>query len=211
MPKLRHALIASIAATVLSAVGASAMAAEQPASHDLTCKSPVTPNETGHDLLKRFGKLVRVAVVSDIEGEQYPGLMLYPDDPKQQLEIDMTSDAVRGKVSEATVKDESLWTAYGLKLGMTLEEVTKANGGPLDLWGFQQFGDGGKYSVLGYFRPGKLEGGCKLLVVFTARPHSVAMPGPLYGLEHIASDNPELMKVGPLVTELSVTWESSEQ
>jgi hypothetical protein len=206
--KSRFSLLVSAALAILAAdAGNMVFSAERPPGGDVGCKWPINPDETGQVILKRYGKQVRVAVVAGLDGESAAGLQLYPDDPTLRLEIGWSGDVIRSKPTDLYLREkDSKWTVFALKVGMTLEEATAVNGGPLDLSGFEQLRDGGPNAVLGKFRPGKLEGGCKVSVVFTAPDGTVAMPGPLYGLDHIASDNPELLKVRPIVSDLIVSW-----
>jgi hypothetical protein len=198
---------AALAALAVDA-GNLVSAAERPPGGEVRCKWPANSDETGQTTLKRYGKQARVAVVAGVDGESGPRLQLYPDDPTLRLEIGWFGDVIRSKPTELHLREkDSKWSVFGLKVGMTLEEAAAVNGGPLDLWGFQQMWDGGPNAVLGEFRPGKLEGGCKVIVVFSAPDGSVAITGPLYGLDHIASDDPRLLKIKPTISDLLVSWE----
>jgi hypothetical protein len=209
MVKRRLSLFVSVALAILVAgPGNGVLSAEMPRGGDVGCKWPINPDETGQSILKRYGKQASVAVIADLDGEQAPGLLLYPEDPKLHLEISWFGDVIRTKPKGLRlVEKNSKWTVFGLRVGMTLEEVAAANGGSLELWGFEQLGDGGRKAAFGDFRPGKLEGGCKVTVVFMAAEENTVIPEPLYGLQHIASDNPELLKLKPILTDLLLSWD----
>lgn len=211
--KSRFSVFVSAALAILAVdAGNMVFSAERPPGGDVGCKWPVNPDETGLVILKRLGKQARVAVVAGLDGKSAPGLQLYPDDPTLRLEIGWPGDVIRSKPTDFYLREkDSKWTVFGLRVGMTLDEVTAVNGGPFDLSGFEQLRDGGPNAVSVEFPRGKLEGGCRVIAVFSAPDGTVAMPGPLYSLEHIASDNPELLKVRPILSDLLILWEPPEE
>lgn len=211
--KSRFSLFASAALAVLAAdAGNMTVAAERPPGGEVNCKWPVNPGQTGLAILKHHGKQARVAVVAGTDGESWAGMQLYPDDPTLRLEIQWSDDVIRSKPTGLYLREQnSQWTVFGLKVGMTLKEATAVYGAPLDLSGFDQTRDGGPNAVSAEFPRGKLEGGCRVVAVFSAPGVTFDMLGPLYGADHIAPDNPQLLKINPVLSDLIIFWEQPQE
>jgi hypothetical protein len=173
--------------------------------NDINCTNLTSPGENADQLLSRYGSQARIEELADTESEPFDGVALYPDDPRLRIEIVPYAN-IRGNIAgiNLTQKD-SRWTIFGMKIGMTLEEATAANGEPLKLTGFWQYPDG-SYSVFGDFKPGRLDGGCRLAVSL-ASPVPLKAGDPLYGRDEILSNDPDLMKRRPTVDGLFIVWD----
>lgn len=176
---------------------------------DINCSNLTSPTENADQLLARYGRQARVEELADVESETFTGIALYPDDPHLRVEIEHMDSGGRTVFGINLIQKNSHWTAFGLKLGMSLEGVSAANGEPLKLTGFWQHPDG-TYSVFGDFKPGRLEGGCRLIVFLAAPEGTMTTDDPLYGLDTILSNDPRLMKRKPAVNGLFVVWTKPE-
>jgi len=207
--RARFSLLVSAGLIFPAAPCSVAFSADRSPGGDISCKWPVDPDETGQVILRRHGKQGRIEIVADLDGETAPGLLLYPDDPTLRLEIAWFGDVIGNKPVSLYLREKaSRWSVSGLKIGMTLEEAARVNGGPLDLSGFEQLRDGGPNAVSVELPQGKPKHGCRMIAVFSAPPGvTIDMLGPLYGPDHISSDNPELLKIGAVLSDLVVVWE----
>jgi hypothetical protein len=203
---MRFARLALSAIAALSTLASFASADEilRP-GNDINCTNLTSPSENADQLMWRYGSQARAEELADTESEPFDGVALYPDDPNLRLEIEPEDWPQAKKIIGINLKQkDSRWSMFGLKIGMTLEDVTAANGVPLKLTGFWQHPDG-SYSVFGDFKPGRIEGGCRL-IVFLSSPVPLKAGDPLYGLENLASNNPDLMKRHPAVSGLFIVW-----
>jgi hypothetical protein len=96
------------------------------------------------------------------EGSKIPGTILFPNDPKRRLEVLWTNDAGRTGTSVIAINGKSQWTApKGMKLGLPLAALEKANGRPFKISGFDAEGTGGVAGWEGGAL-GSIPGGCKI-------------------------------------------------
>jgi hypothetical protein len=96
------------------------------------------------------------------DGSKIKASVLFPNDPKRRLEVVWNNDASRSDMSVIAINGKSQWVApKGLKLGLTLPAIEKANGRPFKVGGF---GADGSASVLGWEGGAlsALPGGCKV-------------------------------------------------
>jgi len=95
-------------------------------------------------------------------GSKINASILYPNDPKRRLEVLWSNEDRRSDTSVIAINGQSHWIApKGLKLGLAIAALEKANGKPFKLSGF---GADGFASVVGW-EDGALStlpGGCKV-------------------------------------------------
>ena len=142
-----------------------ANAAEQgsPATpRELTCSDPVGPGDTVASLKRRFGKDAREETLGGPEGSEFPGLVLWPDDPSRRLEVFFVEEGA-ATVSSVRVGENSQWRVAGLALGDPLAKVREANGAPFTFLGFG-WDYGGYVGGFADGRLGSLPGGCTALL-----------------------------------------------
>lgn len=173
--------------------------------NDINCSNLTSPVETADRVLARYGSQARRQEVRNTESEPFDAIVLYPDEPQLRLEVEIKDWGTEDNVSMLNLREKnSRWSMFGLTTGMTLEQVTAANGKPLKLSGFWPHPNGSSF-MYGFYKPDQLEGGCDLMVSFTA-PAVLATDDPLYGREEILSNDPDLIKRKPLVSALFITW-----
>jgi len=96
------------------------------------------------------------------EGSKIPGSILFPSDPRHRLEVIWANDVGRSGTSIIAINGKSQWSApKGMKLGLPLAALEKANGKPFKLSGF---GADGTAGIAGWEGGalGSLPGGCKI-------------------------------------------------
>lgn len=110
----------------------------EPFAEDWTLPGAFDPTDTRESLERRFGKAnVRAQTLAAAEGEEVPGLLVFPDDPQRRLEIGLDGDAPDARISAITVRDrDTRWRMQGLRPGMSLDELVAANGAPVSFYGF---------------------------------------------------------------------------
>jgi len=192
--------------------GASSLAAESataqtpPRGGSLDCGTLVAKGESGASLRKRYGRDAKVEDLPGAEGETSPGIVLYPGDPTRRVVVRFADEPDPKKLSRAaTVEiadtERSLWRIAGLTVGSGLAEVTKANGGPFMISGFEWdyggFVTDWRSGALAAARPG----GCSIVVRFSPGPNS---PAGLSGDKKIPSSNAALVRSRPKVTAISL-------
>jgi hypothetical protein len=112
----------------------------------------LTARTSEAQLIKRFGRrsVLRTRVPIG-QGEQEPGTVLFPRDPRHRIEILWKSQSTRVSPKHARVRgDESVWiVAPGVRLGLSLQELEALNGASFTLTGF---GDAYEGTVLSWNR-----------------------------------------------------------
>ena len=112
----------------------------------------LTARTTEAQVVKRFGRrnVLRTSVPIG-QGEEEPGTVVFPRDPRQTIVILWKSQSVRVSPKHARVRgDESAWIlAPGIRLGLSLQDLEALNGGPFTLTGF---GDAYEGTVLSWDR-----------------------------------------------------------
>jgi hypothetical protein len=104
------------------------------------------------------------------EGTKLNATVLFPNDPKRRLEVLWQNEAARADTSLIVVGGQSQWSGpKGLRIGMPIAALEKANGKPFSLSGLDQDSGG---SVLDWKggAMASLPGGCKVGVRLTADP-----------------------------------------
>ncbi|CAL77960.1 hypothetical protein; putative signal peptide [Bradyrhizobium sp. ORS 278] len=200
---MRHLL--TVAAALAVACPAFAQTTP-PTEGPITCTLPVAATDTANSLKQRYGGEAVVQDLPGAEGETYKGLVLFPRAMERRIEVGF----IEGKaatVSGLTLRDtakSSRWSVAGISIGASLAAVQKANGKPFVIAGFGW--DYGGYVT--DFKTGALgrtlPGGCSVTVRFGISkdaPRSLSGDG-----VKVSSDNPALVKLAPVVTEIGVNF-----
>lgn len=186
-------------ADVASATPAVAPAAPQ----ELSCSGPIKVSDTAVSLQERFSGQARWETLDGPEGSQFPGLVLWPDDPARRVEV-IFSDEGQRTVSSAAVRLGSRWRVMGLAIGDPLARVNEANDKPFKLWGFS-WDYGGYVSDLGGGKLAALPGGCRVIVRLAPR-EGAEVPDALTGDKEVSSDDPRLAAAGVTIEELTLAF-----
>ena len=197
---MRHVLIAAVALAVALAQTA------PPTEGPITCTLPVAATDTAKSLKQRYGSEAVIEDLPGAEGETYKGLVLFPRASDRRIEVAFIEDktaAVSGMTLRDTAKT-SRWSVAGISIGASLAAVRKANGKPFVLagfgWDYGGYVTDFKNGALGRILPG----GCSVTVRFgTEKDTPRALSGD--GVK-VSSDNPALLKLAPVVTEIGVNF-----
>ncbi len=129
--------------------------------YELACRGQFGPKATHADLVKAYGaRNVTIEEVGRAEGEVVVASVVFPRDPKRRLEIEWFDEEKRARPSVITVFGPmNQWIGpFGIRNGMTIQEIERRAGKPFKINGFA-FDVAGK----GHFEGTKLEklaGGC---------------------------------------------------
>jgi hypothetical protein len=157
--------------------------------------------------VKYDSRNVTYGQVDGPEGSKIPGSILFPNDPKRRLEVLWANEAARSDPSVIAINGKSQWSApKGMKLGLPIAALEKANGKPFKLSGFDKDGftsvagwDGGALSTL--------PGGCKMgmrLHVNTKAPEEARKA--VTGDKELSSNDAGVKAVKPTVIEILVGY-----
>ncbi len=152
----------------------------------------------------------RNVIFTDVDGpdgSKIKATVLYPRDPKRRLELLWQNEASRSDTQVIVITGQSAWSApRGLKLGMALAAVEKANGRPFALSGF---GPDGVASVTGWEDGAlaALPGGCKVGLRLAAdRNASEAVRKAVTSDSSFLSNDAALRAAKPTVTEILIGY-----
>ena len=153
------------------------------------------------DIAKIFGlSAVKYGKVPAAEGAEQPGCFVYRG-TVDELQIGFTANSRRIEFMVIICKNWA--TATGLRVGTTLAELERINGGPFTLSGF----DWDYGGIVQTKPPGKLS---RFLSISTTTVNSQAVSPNEYnqisGDRQISSRHPVLAKVGVVVRSLSMAW-----
>ena len=141
------------------------------------------------------------------EGSKIPGSILFPNDPKRRLEVLWANEAARSDPSVIAINGKSQWSApKGMKLGLPIAALEKANGKPFKLSGFDKDGftsvagwDGGALS--------NLPGGCKMGIRLRANPKAPEdVRKAVTGDKELSSNDGDVKAVKPTVIEILIGY-----
>ncbi|HEY9745662.1 MAG TPA: hypothetical protein V6C99_05545 [Oculatellaceae cyanobacterium] len=171
---------------------------------------PITPKSTLADLEKAFGEAnVKSAQIAGAEGDTYPGVVVYPLAPDQQLEIIWKSEQQKTPGTIIIRGENSKWhTRNGVSLGTSLKTLETLNGGPFIMTGFD-WDYGG--TVLSWGDEGRLnsifqkQGSLVLRLEPSERAPQKAREAVL-GDGSFSSANPNMQAVRPVVREMVVIF-----
>ena len=148
-----------------------------------------------------FGK------IDGSDGTKIDASILYPNDPKRRLEVLWNNEAARSETSVIAINGKSQWTApKGLKLGLAIAAVEKANGRPFKLTGF---GSDGAASVVGWEGGAlaTLPGGCKVGIRLFADPKAPEQArNAVAGDNELLSNDPKIRAVTPTIGEILIGY-----
>jgi hypothetical protein len=140
-------------------------------------------------------------------GSKVPASVLFPNDPKQRLEVWWSNPASRSDTYLIDIHGKSIWSGPdGMKLGLTLEQLEKLNHKPFKLKGFDKDGtatvsdwDGGTLATL--------PGGCKSGVSLRADPKvSADIVSALAADHEFSSTDPAIRAAKPTVSEILIGY-----
>ena len=121
------------------APAASSPATPAPASDRWALPGPVHPRVTDRELDAHFGKAnLRRDTVPGAEGiGSVPVVLVYPDDPRQRLELIRDEGDPDGPIRSvrASGVDGPWHTVTGIRLGMPLADLVALNGAPVSFYG----------------------------------------------------------------------------
>ena len=174
----------------------------------VTCGGVFGKDSTHLKLAMRYdSRNVAYTEVDGPDGTRLNASVLYPNDPKRRLEVLWNNEAGRSDTSLIAINGQSQWSApRGLKLGMPLAALEKANGRPFKLKGFAADGsasvtgwEGGALSTL--------PGGCKVGVrLIPGRGVPDDARSAVTGDKDLLSNDPGLRAVKPTVAEILIGY-----
>ena len=173
----------------------------------VACSGAFARNSSHIRLAQVFGS--QNVAFTEVEGPDNSKLMasvLYPRDPRQRLEILWENEASRSETQVIVINGSSTWNGpRGLKIGLDLAAIQRANGKPFKLSAFD--GDGATILDWGGGAFASLPGGCKInirVVMDSRAPEAVRAPL-ANGKEHVSSDA-TLRAARPALAEILVGY-----
>jgi hypothetical protein len=157
--------------------------------------------------IKYDSRNITYGQVDGPEGTKLNASIIYPNDPRRRLEVLWNNEASRSDTQIIAINGRSQWVApRGLKLGMPIAAIEKANGRPFKL---SKFGPDGGASVLGWEGGalGTLPGGCKVglrLVADANTPPDVRSA--LSGDKELLSNDASVRAAKPTVVEVLIGY-----
>ncbi|MEG3790189.1 hypothetical protein V1318_08665 [Lysobacter sp. CCNWLW3] len=119
---------------------AAAPADPAPAVASFVLPGDFAPDTSPDELRKRYGAAnVRLGKVPGAEGEQLPGVILFPDEPGRRAYLYFQDEHKLQGLSLVRILDrESQWSLdNGLRMGMPLSELVALNGKPISFYGLE--------------------------------------------------------------------------
>jgi hypothetical protein len=152
---------------------ARAAAATGPTGRALACGGVFAKDSSHLKLAMTYdSKNITFAEVAGPENSKLMASVLFPNDPKRRLEVLWDNPGSRAGTQLIVINGQSTWTApKGLKLGMALAALEKANGRPFRIKGFGQDGTAQVVNWQGGAL-NSLPGGCKVGIFLSADPQA---------------------------------------
>ena len=177
-------------------------------AYAVTCSGVFAQDSTHLKLAVKYdSRNITFGEVDGPEGSKIPGSILFPNDPKHRLEVLWTNEAGRSGTSVIAINGKSQWSApKGMKLGLPLAALEKANGKPFKLSGFAADGTAGVAGWEGGAL-GSLPGGCKVGMRLAA--DSKAPPEArtaVTGDKEVLSSDPGVRALKPTVVEILIGY-----
>jgi hypothetical protein len=141
------------------------------------------------------------------DGTRLNASIIYPNDPRRRLEVLWNNEGSRSDTQLIAINGRSQWTApKGLKLGLPLAALEKANGRPFKVSGVDQQG----YASVTSWEGGALSalpGGCRVGIRLAAdgkAPEEAR--GAVSGDKSLSSNDPALRAVKATVAEILIGY-----
>lgn len=197
---------ATVALAVLLAPGLAGAQEKSEGSTRLTCTGPFGADASHASITEIVGKENAIFTkVDGAEGEKVAATVLFPKNAQRRLELMWADDKKRRGLVNVRLSEASTWAApNGLKVGMTLAEVEKANGRAFVLSGFDWDYGGYVTDWKGGAFDAPIKGGCKVQVRFTVpegAPEAAASE--VSGDREIPSNDKNMRAVKPVIGTLS--------
>lgn len=157
--------------------------------------------------IKYDSRNITFGEVDGPDGSKIPGSILFPGDPKRRLEVIWAKDAGRSETSVIAINGKSQWSApKGMKLGLPLAALEKANGRPFKLSGFDADGSAGIAGWEGGAL-GAIPGGCKIGMRLAADPKvPKEARAAVTGDKEILSSDAGVRALKPMVVEILIGY-----
>jgi hypothetical protein len=157
--------------------------------------------------MKYDSRNIVYADIRDATGKTIKASVLYPNEPRRRLEVVWLNETARTQLLVIAINGQSQWTGpKGLKLGVPLAALERANGRPFKISGF---GADGQASVLGWDGGSlsSLPGGCKLgLQLRLDRRAPAAARTAVSEVKELMSNDAALQPVKPTVSEILIGY-----
>lgn len=180
----------------------------RPRANTVACSGPFARDSSHLKLAMQFDSRNLIwGQVDGPEGSRLNASILFPKDPRRRLEVLWNNPGARSGTSIVAINGESQWIApRGLRLGLSIAALEKANGKPFRLSGF---GTGGRAAVAGWEGGalGKLPGGCKIGVYLV--PDGKATDEArtaVSGDKVLMSDDPAVRAARPTIAEILIGY-----
>lgn len=199
---MRRLLLAlPLAALPLAPVHA---ASDAKPTEELTCSNIVKQGDTAKTIAARYKGETAIEETTGAEGATAKALAIFPKDPARKLFVSFFDDEMTKLSAIGPAEGASHWTIAGLKLGSSLADVIKANGGKFEISGFE-WDYGGYVTDLKGGKLSSLDGGCVVTIRFNP-PEGKEVPSALSGEKSIASSDAKLAKLNPHVSDIQLGW-----
>jgi hypothetical protein len=98
----------------------------------VTCEGPFAGDSSHAKVVDAFGnENVTFQEVGGVEGEKLWATVIYPNDPRRQLEISRKESAARRHLEAIRISGETQWSGgRSVRIGMTLLQIEALNGKP---------------------------------------------------------------------------------
>ncbi len=173
----------------------------------VTCAGPFSKGSSHIQLAMFFGsENLTFTDVAGPEGSRLQASVLFPKNPKRRLEVLWHNEASRLNTNLIVIEGQSTWAGpRGLRLGMSLAALEKANGRPFKLLAFGSDGlaavaswEGGAFD--------KIPGGCKLGVRLRADAKAKAAAGDSAANAVHGSRDEAIISARPRIAEIVVGY-----
>ena len=181
---------------------------EAAASRTFGCAGPFTPELTEQRLIEIYGAAnVRAGEVYVGEGFSEPGATVFPESPRDRIEIVWSDGEKRAKPRFVRMNSKSSrWKTKDLiTIGSDLKSIERINGRPFRLFGFGWDHSGTVASWAG----GRLEGaetaGCRMRVTLLPPGGAEGWPAiwqQVVGDREFSSGHPAMQQLNPRVHQL---------